>query len=240
MDKEKRIKLLISGLTVIRKTMTYRCRNSYDIICVVQKKTIDIFQIAMEVDRIMKIDVYDQIPVMESDKFLLREINEDTDAEDLLKVYSDEAAVPLFNSDNCVNDFYYVSIKEMKDTIEFWKKEYEKRYYVRWAVIDKNSKRAIGTIELFNRKANDYFNNCGLLRLDLRSDYEKQDDIEDILAIIVPKTKEMFACEKIATKAIPIAKERIKALEHAGFHLSGESVIGHDGTNYGSYYVMEM
>lgn len=44
------------------------------------------------------LDVYDKIPTMESDKFLLREI-EDTDAEDLLKVYSDEAAVPLFNSD---------------------------------------------------------------------------------------------------------------------------------------------
>ena len=33
----------------------------------------------------MSIDVYEQIPVMESDKFLLREI-EAADAEDLLKV----------------------------------------------------------------------------------------------------------------------------------------------------------
>ena len=39
----------------------------------------------MEVDRNMSIDVYEQIPVMESDKFLLREI-EAADAEDLLKV----------------------------------------------------------------------------------------------------------------------------------------------------------
>lgn len=194
----------------------------------------------MEINRNMKIDVYEQIPVMESDKFLLREISEDKDAEDLLKVYSDKAAVPFFNSDNCVNDFYYVSIEEMKDTIAFWKMEYQKRYYVRWAIVDKNSDQAIGTIELFNRKANDYFNNCGLLRLDLRSDYEKQDDIEDILAIIIPKTKELFACEKIATKAISIAKERIKALEHIGFCLSEESAIGHNGTKYGSYYVQEV
>lgn len=76
--------------------------------------------------------------------------------------------------------------------------------------------------------------------MDLRSDYEKEDDIEDILAIIIPKTKEMFACEIIATKAITIAKERIKALEHMGFCLSEESVIGHDGTKYGSYYVREV
>ncbi len=55
----------------------------------------------------IKIDVYEQIPVMESGKFLLREIDEMRDADDLLKVYSDKAAVPLFNSDNCVNGFYY-------------------------------------------------------------------------------------------------------------------------------------
>lgn len=41
-----------------------------------------------------KKDVYEQIPVMESEKFLLREI-EDGDADDLLKVYSDKDAVPL-------------------------------------------------------------------------------------------------------------------------------------------------
>lgn len=191
-----------------------------------------------EVNKIMGINVYEQIPVMESDKFLLREI-EDADAEDLLKVYSDRAAVLLFNSDNCVNDFYYVSIEEMKDAIAFWKGEYQNRYYVRWAIIDKKANCTVGTIELFNRKANDYFNNCGLLRLDLRSDYEKQDVIEDILGIIIPKTKDMFDCEMIATKAISIAKERIQALEYMGFCLSEETLIGHDGTKYDSYYVRE-
>lgn len=193
----------------------------------------------MEVDTKMGIDVYEQIPVMESEKFLLREI-EDGDAEDLLKVYSDKDAVLLFNSDNCVNGFYYTSIEEMKDTIAFWKREYQSRYYVRWAIIDKSANCAIGTIELFNRKAKDYFNNCALLRLDLRSDYEKQAIIEDIFGIIISKTKEMFACKMIATKAIPIAKGRIRALEHTGFRLSKESLIGHDGTKYNSYYVREV
>ena len=187
----------------------------------------------------MNIDVYEEIPVMENHKFLLRGI-EDTDAEDLLKVYSDKAAVPIFNSDNCVNDFYYVSIEEINNTIAFWKREYKNRYYVRWAIIDKRAACAIGTIELFNRKAEDYFNNCGLLRLDLRSEYEKQDIIEEILDIIIPETKNMFACEKIATKAISIAKERIRALEHMGFCLSEEAVMGRDGTKYDSYYVLEV
>lgn len=193
----------------------------------------------MEVDRIMSIDVYEQIPVMVSEKFLLREI-EDADAKDLLRVYSDVNSVPIFNSDNCVGDFYITTMQDINRMIDFWRLEYQNKYYVRWAIIDKNANCAIGTIELFNRKAKDYFNNCGLLRLDLRSDYEKQDMIEDILGIVIPKTKEMFACEMIATKAISIAKERIRALEHKGFCLSEESVIGHDGTRYDSYYVQEV
>lgn len=117
---------------------------------------------------------------------------------------------------------------------------YQNRYYVRWAIVDKNVNCAIGTIELFNRKAKDYFNNCGLLRLDLRSGYEKQDTIEDILGIIIPETRDMFACEMIATKAVSIAQERIQALEHMGFCLSEEALIGHDETKYNSYYVREV
>ena len=53
-------------------------------------------------------------------------------------------------------------------------------------------------------------------------------------------TKDMFACEMIATKAVSIAQERIQALEHMGFSLSEESVIGHNGTKYDSYYVREV
>ena len=76
--------------------------------------------------------------------------------------------------------------------------------------------------------------------IDLRSDYEKQDAIEDILGIIIPETRDMFACEMIATKAVSIAQERIQALEHMGFCLSEEALIGHDGTKYNSYYVREV
>ena len=184
----------------------------------------------------MSIDVYEQIPVMESEKFLLREIK-DEDAKDLLKVYSDVNSVPIFNSDNCMGDFYITTMQDINRMIDFWRLEYQNRYYVRWAIIDKKANCAIGSIELFNRKAKDYFNNCGLLRLDLRSDYENQDMIEDILKIIIPKTKEMFACEIIATKAVSIAKERIIALEKMDFRLSEEVLVGHDGTKYDSYYV---
>lgn len=186
-------------------------------------------------------DIYEVIPVLEGDSFLLRAIDADRDLDDLFKVYSDEKAVPFFNSDNCHgDDFYYKTKERMKEAIAFWNLEYTKKYYVRMTVEDKSTHTAIGTIELFNRKADDYFNNCGLLRVDLRSDYETEKYIGDILAIIVPKTKELFGCDRIATKAIAAAENRVSALKKYGFQLSEHVLIGFDGTEYDSYYIMNL
>lgn len=50
----------------------------------------------------------------------------------------------------------------------------------------------------------------------------------------------LFVCEMLAAKAVAIAQERIQALEHMGFYLSEEVLIGHDGMKYRSYYVREV
>ncbi len=103
----------------------------------------------------------------------------------------------------------------------------------------KSTNKAIGTIELFHRDANDYFTNTGLLRLDLASDYEKESIIEDILNLIISDTYELFECDKIATKAISTAIERIQALRNCAFISTDKCLIGGDGTEYDSYYVLE-
>ena len=57
--------------------------------------------------------------------------------------------------------------------------------------------------------------------------------------MIIKPTYELFHCDKIATKAVPAATERILALENLGFILSKEKLIGHDGTEYQSYFVLK-
>ena len=91
---------------------------------------------------------------------------------------------------------------------------------------------------MFHRDANDYFTNCGLLRLDLRSDYELSAEIIKILTLIIAPAFELFDCDKIATKANPEAVERIRALNDLGFNLSDEKLIGHDGTEYINYFIL--
>lgn len=183
-------------------------------------------------------NVYAYCPRFEGERFVIRQISQD-DCEDLLRVYSDERSVPLFNSDNCHgDDFHYTTMEHMRGAIEFWFYSYIHQYFVRWAVVDRVSGEAIGTIELFRREADDWFTDCGILRLDLRSDYEQTDTIRDILALIVPEACEMFDCSMIATKAVPAATERISALEEMGFAARAEKLIGHDSTEYGDYYAL--
>lgn len=184
------------------------------------------------------VDVYKNCPKYENDYYMLRMVNK-ADKKALLKVYSDEKAVPFFNSDNCGgDDFHYTTENRMEQAIEYWFWEYNRRGFVRWAIVSKATNQAIGTIELFHREASDYFTNCGLLRLDIRSDYEISSEIIKILKLILEPTYALFHCDKIATKAIISATERISALKDLGFKLSEEKLIGHDGTEYDSYFVL--
>lgn len=183
--------------------------------------------------------VYVSCPEFENKRFKLIFIFIE-DCDDLLKVYSDKKAFPLFNSDNCGgDDFYYNTHERMKQALDFWKFEYDRKSFVRWSIIDKKDNTVIGTIELSHRESNDYFNNCGLLRLDLKSDYETMSNIMDILKLIIDKTYQLFQCNMIATKALPIGTERIKALMELGFLHTENKLIGHDGTEYSSYYFIK-
>lgn len=184
------------------------------------------------------VDVYENCPEYENESYILRMVTKE-DKEDLLKVYSDEKAVPLFNGDNCGgDDFYYTTENRMEQAIEYWLWEYNRRGFVRWTVISKATNEAIGTIELFHRDSADYFTNCGLLRLDIRSDYEISNEIIKILRLIIEPAYTLFHCDKIATKAIVSATERISALKNLGFKPSEEKLIGHDGTEYDSYFTL--
>lgn len=182
-------------------------------------------------------DVYEACPSFGDERYLLRAVLRE-DCEDLLKIYSDEKAVPLVNSDNCHgDDFHYTTLERMRSAMDFWFFSYEKRYFVRWSIVDKLSSEVIGTIELFHRDASDFFTDCGILRLDLRSDYERASEIQEILGLIIPQAYDLFDCGMIATKAVPAAKERSCVLTQMGFTAREEKLIGHDGTEYAAYFV---
>ena len=183
-------------------------------------------------------NVYENLITVESKNFTLRGV-EMKDAEDLLKVYSDEKAVPFFNGDNCHgDDFHYTTLERMKEAIGFWLFSYEHGYFVRWAIVCKATNEAVGTIELFHRDDDiaDY-DNCGLLRLDVRSDYEKADAIAEILTLAAQLTFDLFG-DKVVTKVKINATERLAAVKRLGFTLPKVALKGNEGEEFNDYYVL--
>lgn len=185
-------------------------------------------------------NVYASVPSFENEKYFLRFVQSD-DANNLLEVYSDKNALPFFNSDNCHGDnFYYPTLEKMKDAIDFWLKSYDSKWFVRWAIIDKNSNKAIGTIELFHREADDFFNHTGILRLDLKSNYEEADDIKSIVELIKDAAFSLFETDRIATKIPNYAIERTTAFTELGFNKTEEFLIGTmDGYAYKDYWICD-
>ena len=177
-------------------------------------------------------NIYKTCPDVHNERFRLRLVTQE-DCEDLLKVYSDVKAVPLFNGDNCNgDDFHYATLERMQQAMSFWSWSYENGWFVRMSILDLSTGYAVGTIELCYRDSED----TGVLRLDLRSDYENEAHISAILSLIVEPSYEWIGCSRLITKARPIAEERIKALSEFGFASANAPLLGHDGTEYGDYF----
>ncbi len=158
-------------------------------------------------------NVYEKCPSFENNLLLIRKI-EVTDLPQLFKVYSDQKAVPFFNGDNCHGDtFYYDTIEKMRQALNFWLWSYDQKYFVRWSIVDKTTKQIIGTIEAFHRDSDDEYNNACLLRIDLRSDYEKANYFITIFSLIIPTFYDLFYCDKIVTKGFPNSSERLSSLK---------------------------
>lgn len=184
-------------------------------------------------------NIYKMCPRLESENFIIR-LFQNEDCDDLLKVYSDKNALPFFNSDNCDGDnFYYATRERMAEAINFWKMAYDNGWFVRLSIVDKLVSSVIGTVELCLRVSEDEFNNMGILRVDVRSDYEQEDVLYDVFSLVTPKLEDMLGCKGVLTKAPIYAVERIKAIKKVGFTISEHMLIGKNGYAYDGYWTIK-
>lgn len=183
-------------------------------------------------------DIFRECPVLENERFVLRPV-EDEDCDDLLKVYSDKCALPFFNSDGCNGDnFYYATKERMSQALAFWRLAYQNGWFVRLSIVEKEAANVIGTVELCLRVSDDPFNHMGVLRVDVRSDYEKESVLYDIFTLVTPRVSDMLGCEGVLTKAPIYAVERMQAIQKAGFTKSAHLLIGKQGYAYNGYWTM--
>ncbi len=167
-------------------------------------------------------DPYCSCPVRSTESFIIRLI-EKTDATDLFACYHDQAAVQFMNDDNCDFGFYMETPEQMATTVSYWRDFYEKRYFIRFAIVDKATGKAIGTIEGFAGEV-------GVLRVDIASAYETARYLSQLFDFAKEQFFSYFQDEYLVTKAIPDALERRRALEDCGW----ESIDTF--RTYGDYY----
>lgn len=153
-------------------------------------------------------------PILESARFQLRLIDL-SDSWDLLECYSDKKSAKLFNSDNCSNDFYITNIKDMENSIKIWLECYTRKEFIRFSIVDFFTGKVIGTTEIFSKNLAN--KNTGILRLDIKSEYEKDQYINDLMHLMTVEFKKLFNLDAIVTKSIPEASERIKVLKEHNF-----------------------
>lgn len=182
-------------------------------------------------------EIYKFVPNFEDSKYILRFVGK-KDAEELLEIYGDKKSLPFFNSDNCHGDnFYYPTIEKMKKAVDFWLSSYQSKWFVRWVIVERLNGKIIGSVELFHREADDYFNHTGLLRLDLKNEFEEASVIEEIAGLILQEAYDLFDTDRIITKVPLYAVERKTAFEKLGFVKSDEFLIGTlDGYAYKDYW----
>jgi hypothetical protein len=154
-------------------------------------------------------DPYKKCSIFETTHFTIRLIKK-SDAEDLLECYSDENAQKYFNADNCLNDFKYKTLEEMNKTIDFWVSAYKNKSFIRFSIVNKSHGKAVGTIEIFG-------GSHGVLKIDIKSEYEKKKYLNEIIDVSVSNFYVLFKTNRIITKAIPEANDRIMALTDYGF-----------------------
>ena len=92
---------------------------------------------------------------------------------------------------------------------------------------------------MFHRVADDDFNNAGVLRLDVGSDYEKTDILYNLFELFIPSAYELFDCNEIITKVPVYAIERINAANKYGFKKSERLLLGtNDHYAYKDYWTI--
>ncbi|MDF2540809.1 MAG: hypothetical protein K0S47_527 [Herbinix sp.] len=159
---------------------------------------------------------YKECPVFETDHFMIRLVSE-SDAKDLLLCYGDPKARALFNNDGCPSGEYDY-INHMKEMIQGWLyHDFAKGYFIRFAIINKQTQKVVGTIEIYDRKYQQSERTTGILRIDIAPMFEKEIFLVELFTLACNIFFDIFHTETIIHKAIPEAKERISAVRKLGF-----------------------
>ena len=162
-------------------------------------------------------DVFTVCPEYETEHFKIRKL-EAGDVEGLFSCYSDPEAARYFNGDCCGDNFYYTDKEKFRECVEYWLSRYEARDFVRWSVLDKRTGLLVGTIEVCpSLKYAVDGRKMGILRIDLKSEYERWPVLKELMDVLICHIYENFEVASIIMKVQKDAGERQKLIKEYQF-----------------------
>lgn len=85
----------------------------------------------------------------------------------------------------------------------------------------RKNRRCSVNYDLFQRKSEDFYNDCGILRLDLARDYESSEWIGDILSLLTKPFYDWFGCSVITGKLYIMITGLYKSRRRYGRYIKG-------------------
>ena len=165
---------------------------------------------------------YDQCPTYETERFHLRQVQL-KDAADLVECYKNPTLAVQGSAHGCIvgpGGYGSKTKREMRKFIRFWLEAYHKyRGYVRWSVIDRQSGRAVGTIEgggfgILRRSSE---HTGVMMMIDLVAPYETDIFVAELLQLVIGRFYALFNADILVIYGMPGAEARLNALAAAGF-----------------------
>ena len=162
-------------------------------------------------------NVFSVCPEYETEHFKIRKLKAE-DADELFLCYSDPEAARFFNGDCCGDDFYYTDKDKFRECVKYWLSRYEARDFVRWSIQDKDTKSLIGTVEVCpSLKYAVDGKMMGILRIDLKSEYEYWTVLKELMDVLVCHIYKDFEVVSIIMKIQKDAVGRQKFLKEYQF-----------------------
>ena len=181
-------------------------------------------------------DIYTQCPRYENELLFLRQTRVE-DALQLAKIYADKESRKLFNMDNFAQPCFFETEEEMRREICFYNASYQARDFVRWSVFLKENKELIASVECFARESDGVFPRAGILRMDIKSEWEMESILVSIMELMILHAYEDFHVDLIATKVVPDAQLRQSVLQKMGFLFSEQQPMDHQGNRLKDYMI---
>jgi hypothetical protein len=168
-----------------------------------------------KMEKMKKANPFDECPVYETGQFRYRLVREE-DAEDLFLCYCDPVTWSHMNADNCNGKPQRMTRERMKDWIRLWQRDYQRRTFLRWSVLCKDTGKAAGTMEIAPLPWGRWFFGTpppiGILRMDLLSVFERQEVLSEIIGLMASELANDFEVNQVIMKAPPDEPEKVNAL----------------------------